>query len=95
VAEEHKPSLKVGTGGTVVEITSDPHVIYTYKGYAPVVDVRVLDSGSERILFVSAQSLAAALEDIRLVEGTLVGRRVKLAKESAEQFARYVVTELP
>ena len=72
-ATERNPTLRIGTGGTEVEFLSDPYVVYTRRGYAPVVDVRVADVGSERTLFVSAVSLASALEEIRLGRGDARG----------------------
>ena len=39
--QERKPNLKVGTEWIPVEILSEPYVVMTIRGFAPVVDVKL------------------------------------------------------
>lgn len=87
-----KARLRIGTGWTEVEIRSDPFVVYTRRGYAPVIEV--LRSGLPHLLFVSAISLSEQLEAIRERQGSLVGVRMRLRKQDAGQFSPYIVEEL-
>jgi hypothetical protein len=92
--KSEQPNLRVGTADTEIEILSDPYVVYTFRGYAPVVDVRVVRSGMPFVMFVSARSLASELEEMREAKGSLVGLRCRIRKESSDQFARYILSEV-
>lgn len=86
------PSLKVGTGWIGVEIVGEPDVVLGFKGYAPVLPVKVMKTNLEYVLYISAKSLATPLEALRRAHGdTFMGLRVQLRKESADQFAKYEV----
>ena len=43
MSKELPPSLKVSTGWIELEIISEPDVVLTYKGYAPILRVRKLE----------------------------------------------------
>ncbi len=82
--------LRVGTGWTEVEVTSEVLVTYTRRGYAPC--IRVIRTGVPHILFVSAISLAEPLEKIRVAQGgSLLGARLRIRKTRAEPTAPYEV----
>jgi len=83
--------MRIGTGWQELEILSDPFVIFTRRGYAPVIEVKVLRSGLPQVLFVSAVSLSEQLEKIKEERGSLVGARVRIRKQDASQFAPYEV----
>lgn len=88
-------TLKVGTGWLEIEIVSEPDVRLTFSGYAPILQVRVCQSGIEKALFISAKSLSTALENLRVANnGSFVGIRVRLKKESEDRMAPYLVEVL-
>ena len=66
MSKEDLPSLKVSTGWIELEIVSDPNVVLTFKGYAPILRVRNTRTGLEYILYISAKSLAEPLEELRI-----------------------------
>ena len=67
MSEEDLPSLKVSTGWIELEIVSEPDVVLTFKGYAPILRVRKSRTGVEYILYISAKSLAEPLEELRKI----------------------------
>jgi len=88
-----KPTLKVTPDPVEVEITSEPYVVMTMRGYAPVVDVKA--GGGVGVLFIGSKSLSEPLDqEVRKREGRFGGIRMRLRKESADQMAKYVVEVL-
>lgn len=86
------PRLHVGTGWITLEVIDEVNVLPTFKGYAPVLPVRVEPSGLPYILYISAKSICETLEQLRSNNGGyFTGLRLALRKESDEQFAKYVV----
>ena len=65
MSKEMPPTLKVSTGWIELETISEPDVILTFKGYAPILRVRKLRTNVEFILYISAKSLAEPLEELR------------------------------
>ena len=49
--QERKPNLKVGVEWIPLEITSEPYVVMTIRGFAPVVDIKC--PTGEFILYIS------------------------------------------
>jgi hypothetical protein len=91
--QERKPTLKVGVEPVSIEITSEPHVINTVRGYAPVVDVK--GPGGDFILYISSKSMSDGLEPlVKAGGGTFKGLKVKVKKESEDKMARYIVEKL-
>src|SRR5262249_52076646 len=70
------PRLMVKERWIDIEVTSDPFVIPTARGYAPVVLVRRPSAGHAEHLIIGAASLAKELEGIRVKYRTLKGRRI-------------------
>jgi hypothetical protein len=88
-------SLKVGTAWTELEVASEPDVVLTFRGYAPVLEVRVVQSGLIKHLYISAKSLSVELENLRRQnKGAFKGLRFRLRKESADQTAPYVLESI-
>lgn len=86
------PSLKVGTGWISLEVVGEPDVVLGFKGYSPVLPVKVTKTNLQYVLYISAKSLAEPLEELRRAHGdTFKGLRVQLRKESAGQYAKYEV----
>jgi len=83
--------LRVGTDPQVIEILTDPYVIYRSNRYAPVVKVKDVNSDTEYILYISSTSLAQQLEDIRTFDGdgSMVGIKIAVNKDSDDRFAKY------
>ena len=86
------PSLKIGTGWVELEILSEADVQLTFKGYAPVLRVRAVKTGLEYILYIGPKSLAQPLEELRQERGgRFLGLRLRLRKQSSDQYAKYEV----
>ena len=83
-------SLRVTTDPIEVEFVSEPYVVYTIRGFAPVVDIQV-KGGEKHTLFISPSSLANGLIPLLEKKGKFTGIRVLLKKDSADRFAKYVV----
>lgn len=88
--QERKPTLKVGVEWIPVEIVSEPYVVNTVRGFAPVVDVKCPQG--EFILYISSKSMSDALDPLRQAAGgSFKGLKLKVKKESEDKMARYIV----
>ena len=88
--QERKPNLKVGTEWIAVEIVSEPYVVMTIRGFAPVVDVKT--PGGEFILYISSKSMSDGLVPmLEASSNVFKGLKFKVKKESEDKMARYVV----
>jgi len=95
LAIESTASLKAGTGWIEVEVVSEPDVLLTFKGYAPILRVKVVKSGLVKHIFIGAKSLANELERMRKANsGRFVGLRFRFKKESHETMSPYIVEEI-
>ena len=93
--KELPPSLKVSTGWIELEIISEPDVVLTYKGYAPILRVRKLRTNVEFMIYISAKSLAEPLDKLREDNAYLFkGVKFQVRKESNAPMAKYEVEEL-
>lgn len=86
------PQLKVGVTPRLVIAKSDPQLIWTRRGYAPVIEVEDVHKGEKYLLYVSAYSLAEPLEKHRQGKGTLVGTAILLRKQSVDAMSKYEVS---
>lgn len=92
MSKETLPSLKVSTGWIDLEIVSEPDVVLTFKGYAPILRVRKARTGVEFILYISAKSLAEPLEEFRKNnDGIFKGIQLRIRKESMERTSKYEI----
>jgi hypothetical protein len=90
VDQERKPNLKVGVEWIPVEITSEPYVVMTVRGFAPVVDIKA--PTGEFILYISSKSMSDGLVPLLEVSGgAFKGLKLRVKKESEDKMARYVV----
>ena len=95
MSQETLPSLKVSTGWIELEIVSDPNVVLTFKGYAPILRVRNTRTGLEYILYISAKSLAEPLEELRINnDGIFKGIQFRIRKESTDKMSKYEIEEI-
>ena len=85
-----RPNLKVGVNAVVVEVVSEPYVVMSFRGYAPVMDVQGPDG--KQILFISSKSISEGLEPLRQQNGgKFTGLKLKLRKETEDRMAPYIV----
>jgi len=90
MAQRERPNVKVGVTPVDVEIVSEPYVVMTMRGYAPVVDVQGPDG--KQILYVSSKSISEGLEPlVKANGGKFQGLKLRLRKESEDRMAAYVV----
>lgn len=95
MSKEDVPSLKVSTGWIELEIISEPDVVLSFKGYAPILRVRKIRTGVEFVLYISAKSLAVPLEELRENNGGgFMGIKFRIRKESMMQMAKYEIEVL-
>jgi len=88
--QERKPNLKVGVEWINVEILSEPYVVMTIRGFAPVVDVKV--PTGEFILYISSKSMSDGLVPLlEPADGKFKGLKFRVKKESEDKMARYIV----
>ena len=93
--QEKREFIRFGVEEVVVEIVSEPFVVNTFRGFAPVVDVKVEGEEGTKSMYISAKSLADSLTP--MVEGNggkFTGLKLKIKKESADNRAPYVVEEM-
>ena len=87
-----RPNLKVKTEWISVEILTEPYVVMTFRGYAPVVDVKIPGEADPLSLFISSKSISHGLESIVQENGgKFAGLKLRLRKESDDRMAPYVV----
>ena len=90
MAEERKPNLKVGVNWIPAEIVSEPFVVMSIRGYAPVVDVTTPEGGF--ILYISSKSISEGLDPlVQANGGKFKGLKLRLRKESEDRMAAYIV----
>jgi len=87
-------TLKVTPEWVEVEIVSEPYVLMTFRGYEPVVEVKV--GGESKRLFIGPKSLGQAIDPaVKKQGGRFTGLRFRAKKESADRMAPYVVELIP
>ena len=88
-------AVRVGTQWLQFQVASEPYTVLTGRGYAPVIDVRNLDTLEVCQLFVGARSLSNGLEQLRSQAAvTICGTNIALRKSSEDQYAQYEVKVL-
>ena len=88
--QERNPNLKVGVEWIPVEITSEPYVVMTVRGFAPVVDVKCPQG--DFILYISSKSMSDGLVPmLEVTNMAFKGLKIKVKKESEDKMARYIV----
>ena len=93
--KELPPPLKVGTGWIELEIISEPDVVLTFKGYAPILHIKKISNDLAYIFYISARSLGESLETLRKHnDGVFKGIQFRVRKTDATQMAPYEVETL-
>lgn len=86
------PQLKVGTGWIDIKVLSEPTVIATFKGYAPVLHVMAKRTKLEYLLYISAKSIAAGLEPLRHNNNNaFTSLEFSIRKANDDSFAPYEI----
>jgi hypothetical protein len=89
-SQDRKPNLKVGVESISLEIVSEPFVVMTSRGYAPVVDVKTAQG--DFILYISSKSISEGLEPlVKAADNKFTGLKLRVKKESDDQMAKYIV----
>ncbi len=87
-------ALKVDVEPLRLLVTSEPYVVYTVRGYQPVVNVIERKSRREYFLYISAQSISRSLEQLKVENGDrMLGLEFWLRKEGPEKTSKYVLEE--
>ena len=88
--QERKPNLKVGVEWIAVEIVSEPYVVMTIRGFAPVVDVK--SPQGDFMLYISSKSMSDGLVPLLdKTDGKFNGLKFRVKKESEDKMAKYIV----
>ena len=86
-------AIKVTVDPIDLEIVSEPYAHFTFRGYAPVIDVSV--AGTTHMLYISSKSISVALEPLVKENGDkFTGLKLRVKKESEEKMAPYMVDKL-
>ena len=88
-----QPRFRTRTAFTTLEITSEPYLVLTFRGYTAAVEVLELATGSRYELLIGGiKSLAECLEPLRASNnGTFNGLKFRIKKESEDRFSPYAV----
>ena len=86
--------LKVDLEPKYIQVVSEPYVVFTVRGYAPVIDIIERKSRHATALFISAKSLAQPLEMLKKENGDLFsGLEFWIRKASDGRTAPYILEE--
>jgi hypothetical protein len=87
-----RPQIKISELRRLIEIQSEPYVIFGRMGYQPAIDVIDVHSGALGYLIISATSLSEPLRELEtLNSGKLMGLCISIQKENSSRMARYLV----
>lgn len=87
-----RETIKVTTKPLTVTIEGEPIAVYTFRGYAAAVNVKVDGETGVKALYISAKTLSDEL--VKMVEangGKFSGIRFTVKKESDDKMAKYIV----
>ena len=85
--------IRIGEGTQLLQIISEPYVIYGRRGYQPAINVENLQSGKSGYLVLSALSLSESINDLVTANnGVFTGLTILIKKASRDRMAPYVVT---
>jgi hypothetical protein len=84
--------LMISTEAVVVSIISEPRVVMTYRGYAPVVEVKVEGEDAPKLMYINSKSISTTLESLKNENrGKFSGIKIRIRKESNDKFAKYII----
>lgn len=87
--------LRIDTEAIKIRLTSEPYVVYNSYGYQPAIDVWHVKKKRTYRLYLSARTLSAQLEKIRVNNNQkkFVGIEFWLNKASDDRKSAYVLNE--
>lgn len=86
--------IRIGEDSTLIQITSEPYVIYTKRGYQPVINISKVHTGEDGYLIISAQSLSDPLHQLAERNCGRLSKLVLLIKKaSRDRMSPYIVSE--
>ncbi|MBF0232210.1 MAG: ParA family protein [Desulfamplus sp.] len=84
--------LKVGNDWIELIVTGEPSIIITFKGYAPILPVKLKKSGLHYQLYISAKSIAECIEPLRKKNnGLFKNLEFSIRKASDDRLSRYEI----
>ena len=87
-----QPQIRISENRRLLEIRSEPYVLYARMGYQPAINVFDVHSGAEGYLIISAVSLSEALYAIGACNGgALKGLSISIQKENSSRMSKYIV----
>lgn len=91
-------NLKVGEEWSEIEITSEPYVVMTFRGFSPVVDVLCQgdqNSKQKKILFISAKSFSTKVAPLVMAnQEKFTGLKLRIRKDGSGKMAPYKDVEV-
>jgi hypothetical protein len=85
--------IRVSDSSQLLEIKSEPYVVYTKRGYQPAIDIESVHTDESGYLLIGAQSLSDALYEISQSNGSkLSGVVILIRKESKARISPYIVS---
>ena len=94
MTEGLKP-FRADTVGACVELIGEPEIVYTRRGFAPVVEIRDEKTREKFVMFLSSKSLAEGVQKLLEANKNLFsGIRIHVKKESDDRYAQYVITDI-
>ena len=89
---ETLPIFRASTEWKALEIISEVDVLLTFKGYAPVVRVKIEGKRFPQAMYISAKSLATELKEMREDNnGLFCGLKFFIRKSGPEKTARFEI----
>ena len=89
------PTLKIGTGWIDLSVIGEPDVVLTFKGYAPILPVKIEQNGLEYNMYISAKSISGVLENYRINNNNkFTGLKLSIRKASEDRFALYEIKNI-
>ena len=87
--------FRATTNWTVLELTSEPYIVLTFRGYIPAVRSRELPDGPEYELLIGGiKSLAQGIEPLKTAnDGQFKGLRFRIKKETADRSSPYLIDQ--
>ena len=86
--------LRISESSQLLQIKSEPYVLYGRRGYQPVIDVENIHTGEIGYLVISAQSLSEPLFELSVGNnGKLNNFTLIIRKESKDRMSPYIVSK--
>lgn len=84
--------LKVGESRRLIQIDSEPYVVYGRLGYQPAIGVTDVHTGDVGYLIISAVSLGEPLRELQIKNNeSLKGLTISIQKENSSRMSKYIV----